>query len=198
MASLVARLVTPRPRPSRVRPRPVFSSPSAVSTVSCARATTLSVSVPVHLVRTLSSLFCRSLPDHLADVSASALYYFAFQQSTSPPFSSTWLPRSSSSLVTLPVTTRSRVSFPVTFSSPSATTRSSTSSLAASPSPRVVSSPSSSRSSSPPSRASRRRLVARRTSKRLGFVPSRFSCPAFPLYHHLLPSTLVRIPSAVV
>lgn len=62
--------------------------------------------------------------------------------------------RSSSSLVTLPETTRSRESSPDTFSSPSETTRSLTSFSVTSSSPRVVSFPRFSPSFSLPSRAS--------------------------------------------
>ena len=56
-------------------------------------------------------------------------------------FSSTWLPKFSSWLATLPVTTRRRVSFPVISSSPSAMMRSWTSFWVTSPSRKVVSCP---------------------------------------------------------
>ena len=75
-------------------------------------------------------------------------------------------PRSSSSPVTPPETTRSRVSCPDTCSSPSETTRSSTSCSAPSSSPRVVFCRTSSPSSSPP-RPPRRARRPRRTCKQL-------------------------------
>merc|ERR1712072_1474856 len=112
LAARQARLLLAKaPRPSLVPPRPVSNSLSVVSTVSSARVTTPSVSVPV-------------LP-------------------------STLLPSSSSWLVTLPATTRSPESFPVTCSSPSETTKSSTAFSATLSSPRVVSSPTSTPSSFP-------------------------------------------------
>merc|ERR1711913_118192 len=60
-----------------------------------------------------------------------------------PAHQSTWLPRSSSSLVTLPVTTRRPESSPVIFNSPSVMTKSLTNSSPVLPLPKVVYSPTS-------------------------------------------------------